>query len=249
MPESPSSPIPYPSPPLAQKGKPGLDLKPPFWIVLGVFLGDLLWILPIHVGGMPLTVVVSLAARGIGWFFLERARRSGRVQAWHWMLAGGGSLLSALAVFGLLYAATDSDVFAVLAGILGMTGLAGGLIAVIVMLVVAATQRSDSAAVVGVPRGQMVSPIVGYSAEGQPIYGPPVFMESRNTDTNVFAILTLVFGILGGLLGIVFGHIALSQIRRTGEQGRGMAVAGLVLGYFFLAGWIIFLIALADSGL
>jgi len=31
-------------------------------------------------------------------------------------------------------------------------------------------------------------------------------------------------------LGIVFGHIALSEINRTGQDGRAFAVAGLVLG-------------------
>jgi hypothetical protein len=45
------------------------------------------------------------------------------------------------------------------------------------------------------------------------------------------AILALVFGIGGGWLGILFGHMALSQIRRTGEQGRGLALAGLICGY------------------
>jgi hypothetical protein len=53
--------------------------------------------------------------------------------------------------------------------------------------------------------------------------------------TNGYAIAALVFGVLGGILAIVFGHVALNQLRRTGGQGRGMAIAGLVLGYFWLA--------------
>ena len=63
--------------------------------------------------------------------------------------------------------------------------------------------------------------------------------------TNGFAITSLVCGILGFCAGgalaaipaIVFGHIALAQINRSGgmEQGRGMAIAGLVMGYLFLA--------------
>src|SRR6185312_13097413 len=32
-------------------------------------------------------------------------------------------------------------------------------------------------------------------------------------------------------LGILFGHISLSQIRKTGEEGRGLAIAGLVISY------------------
>lgn len=60
--------------------------------------------------------------------------------------------------------------------------------------------------------------------------------------TNTMAILALVFGLGGGLLGVVFGHMALSQIRRTGEQGRGLAIAGLIFGYVGLASIVILLI-------
>jgi hypothetical protein len=50
-------------------------------------------------------------------------------------------------------------------------------------------------------------------------------------------------------VAIPFGHIALSQIKRTGQEGRGMAIAGLVIGYLALAGWLIALVALiASSG-
>ncbi|XVQ10965.1 DUF4190 domain-containing protein [Spirillospora sp. CA-255316] len=77
--------------------------------------------------------------------------------------------------------------------------------------------------------------------------GPPV--APRN---NGMAITSMVLGIIGvvtcgGVLfsvgAIIFGHVAQSQIRRTGEQGNGMAVAGLVLGYIFallgLIYWIV----------
>jgi len=56
--------------------------------------------------------------------------------------------------------------------------------------------------------------------------------------TNGLAGVSLGFGIgqfflpiFGALVAIVCGHVARSQIRRTGEQGDGLAVAGLVLGY------------------
>jgi peptidyl-prolyl cis-trans isomerase B (cyclophilin B) len=45
------------------------------------------------------------------------------------------------------------------------------------------------------------------------------------------AIISLVCALLFAPLGIVFGHISLSQIRKTGEEGRGLAIAGLVIGY------------------
>lgn len=45
------------------------------------------------------------------------------------------------------------------------------------------------------------------------------------------AALALWFGIIGGPLGIVFGHVARARIRRTGEAGWGTATAGLGIGY------------------
>ena len=60
--------------------------------------------------------------------------------------------------------------------------------------------------------------------------------------TNGFATASPVLGIVGivlcgiaSILAIVFGHIARSQIRRTGQADSGMAMAGLVLGYMSLA--------------
>jgi hypothetical protein len=57
-------------------------------------------------------------------------------------------------------------------------------------------------------------------------------------ETNGLAIASLTAGILwlgwlGSIAAVIFGHVALSQIRRSGgrESGKGMAVAGLVLGY------------------
>jgi Domain of unknown function (DUF4190) len=60
--------------------------------------------------------------------------------------------------------------------------------------------------------------------------------------TNVMSILSLVFAFVFPLLGIVFGHIAKKQIRRTGEGGSGLATAGLVLGYIFTVLWILYVI-------
>ena len=40
---------------------------------------------------------------------------------------------------------------------------------------------------------------------------------------------------VGSILALVFGYVALSQIRRTGQDGRGLAIAGIVLGYIGVA--------------
>jgi multisubunit Na+/H+ antiporter MnhB subunit len=44
-----------------------------------------------------------------------------------------------------------------------------------------------------------------------------------------------VCGIVFNILGIVFGVIALGQIKRTGEEGRGLALAGIWIGVASLA--------------
>lgn len=56
--------------------------------------------------------------------------------------------------------------------------------------------------------------------------------------TNGLALASLFCGLsqfligpLGTIPAIVFGHMARNQIRRTGEQGAGLALAGLVLGW------------------
>lgn len=45
------------------------------------------------------------------------------------------------------------------------------------------------------------------------------------------AIASLICAFLFFPLGIVFGHMSLSQIRRSGEGGNGLAIAGLVISY------------------
>ena len=64
---------------------------------------------------------------------------------------------------------------------------------------------------------------------------PPVV---RPRGTNGLAVASLACGIAQFMLGplptipaIVFGHVARHQIRRTGEDGAGLALAGLILGW------------------
>lgn len=52
--------------------------------------------------------------------------------------------------------------------------------------------------------------------------------------TNTMAIISLVLAFFISLGAVITGHIALGQIKRTGEGGRGLALAGLILGYIGL---------------
>ena len=81
--------------------------------------------------------------------------------------------------------------------------------------------------------------------------GRPTFVRAT-ARTNGLAIASLVLGLLwitwiGSVLAVVFGHVALRQIARAegGEAGRGMAIAGLVLGYIGLATLLLTLVAVA----
>ncbi|KQM13580.1 hypothetical protein ASF83_17815 [Plantibacter sp. Leaf171] len=82
---------------------------------------------------------------------------------------------------------------------------------------------------------------------GQPAapYGQPQapygYAQPAGQKTNVMAIISLIAPFVGfGVVGLVLGIIALGQIKRTGEQGRGLALAGtIVSGVSVLAGVIV----------
>jgi len=60
--------------------------------------------------------------------------------------------------------------------------------------------------------------------------------------TNVLAIIALVLGIVIPPGGIICGHIALSQIKKTHENGRGLALAGTIIGYVLTIGYILLIV-------
>ncbi len=89
----------------------------------------------------------------------------------------------------------------------------------------------------------------GYPPPAGVGYGAPSYSPPPSQGTNGFAIAALIFGIIGGaLLGFIFGFIALSQTKRTGQNGRGMAIAGIVLSALWTVGLLLLIIlAVASS--
>ncbi|HKV22502.1 MAG TPA: peptidylprolyl isomerase [Mycobacterium sp.] len=79
-----------------------------------------------------------------------------------------------------------------------------------------------------------------YGAYPPPPYDPYGYPRPR--PTNGMAIASLICAFLFAPLGIIFGHVSLSQIKRTGEEGHGLAVAGLVISYLVTIGSIIALV-------
>jgi hypothetical protein len=72
--------------------------------------------------------------------------------------------------------------------------------------------------------------------------------------TNALAMASLacgltqfMFGPLTAIPAIVFGHVARHQIKRTGEQGAGLALAGLMLGWATVILGIFLVVGLAMS--
>ena len=85
--------------------------------------------------------------------------------------------------------------------------------------------------------GQAPQPPAGYSPyAGAPA---PAYGAYAAPKTNTLAIVSLVSSIaafvilpfIGSIVGIITGHMSLSQIKRTGEQGRALGLWGTILGY------------------
>jgi hypothetical protein len=89
------------------------------------------------------------------------------------------------------------------------------------------------------------SVLVVSSVKGKPVSYPSAPAAGVQSSTNGLAIASLVTSLVGAsLIGIVLGHMAQKQIRVSGQQGSGLAMAGLVIGYLGLAvGFVIFAIS------
>ena len=63
---------------------------------------------------------------------------------------------------------------------------------------------------------------------------------------SAISVVALIFGILGFCCGVIFGPIAIicGAIGMRREEGRGLAIAGLVLGIVTLLCWLLVIILL-----
>jgi hypothetical protein len=99
----------------------------------------------------------------------------------------------------------------------------------------------------GDPYGQQQQPYGQPGPYGQqPMYGYGYPPPAPKPQTN--AILALVLSCVGlatcgvtAIVGVIFGHIAMGRIKRGEEDGRGMALAGVIIGYVVIAGWLLYL--------
>ncbi len=51
--------------------------------------------------------------------------------------------------------------------------------------------------------------------------------------TNTLAIVGLILAFVFPLVGAIIGHVALGQIKKSGEEGRGLALGAVIVGWVF----------------
>lgn len=104
-----------------------------------------------------------------------------------------------------------------------------------------ATSATPVVAAVGYGGPAPAAPV----AYGQPAYGQP----APATGTDGMSIAALITGILGmGLIPLILGILGLKRTKANGTSGRGLAIAGIVLGALEIVAGIILTISLIVGG-
>jgi len=93
----------------------------------------------------------------------------------------------------------------------------------------------------------LTADLPGAAFEVSPQYQVQYVMPRR---TNGLAVASLACGIgqvffwfLAAIPAVVLGHMARRQIRQTGEDGAGLALAGLILGWIGIVATVLFVVA------
>jgi hypothetical protein len=84
-------------------------------------------------------------------------------------------------------------------------------------------------------------------------YGQPGAQVNAPREMNALAIASFVLAIVGlcspvGILGLILGYVAKSQIRARDNAGSGLATAAIILGWISIIAFAAFIIALAVGG-
>jgi hypothetical protein len=80
-----------------------------------------------------------------------------------------------------------------------------------------------------------------------PAYGPPAYPPPYpvyGSPTNALAIAALVCALTIAPVGLALGIAARRQIRRTGEQGDGLALAGIIVGGIVTGIYVLMIVVL-----
>lgn len=70
--------------------------------------------------------------------------------------------------------------------------------------------------------------------------GKPVGTNGKAIAAMVTSIAGLIFCGLPSIVGLILGIIAMRETKRTGQEGHGMALAGVIVGALSVVGWLLY---------
>jgi hypothetical protein len=73
-------------------------------------------------------------------------------------------------------------------------------------------------------------------------------IHNTETKTNAVAMVAIVLVFFNPIAGLILAHIALIQIKRTGENGRSSALVAAVLGWILSGVLIVVLLGTIVAG-
>ncbi|MDK7749495.1 DUF4190 domain-containing protein [Brevibacterium sp. UMB10442] len=97
------------------------------------------------------------------------------------------------------------------------------------------------------------NPAPAYDSQSSP-YGAPYGAPGQpvRRGTNGLAIASLITGIVSlvavwpfgwaGIAPVIMGHIAVKQCKESGQEGKGLAIGGLITGYIAIGGFILIIL-------
>lgn len=100
------------------------------------------------------------------------------------------------------------------------------------------------------PQPAPPAPYPGYAAAPAPYGAYPG--QTVAAPTNSLAIVSLIAGIagltvvmfVGSIVAVITGHMALNKLKTSGEQGRGLALGGVITGWIGIAFGVLGIIGL-----
>ena len=82
-----------------------------------------------------------------------------------------------------------------------------------------------------------------YEAESAEASTTKAAPKAKNdlTKLNTLAVVSIASAVtgFGAAAAVITGHVSLSQIKKSGQNGRGLAIAGVAAGYAIIALWIL----------
>ncbi|WP_319435795.1 DUF4190 domain-containing protein [Mycobacterium sp. RTGN5] len=99
-------------------------------------------------------------------------------------------------------------------------------------------------------------PPPGYPPPGYPVDPYDPYRPIKPPGTNGKAIASLVTSVAGllccglpAIAGLILGIIAMRETKRTGQDGNGLAIAGVVVGALVIVGYLAYFLIMISVGI